>query len=64
MTLASGKVLEGDHVVLTAPPPVWNRIAIDPALPAGLVPQMGTQRQVPHGRERSVLAPGGAWAGD
>lgn len=41
VTLANGKVLEGDHVVLTAPPPVWNRIAIDPALPAGLVPQMG-----------------------
>jgi monoamine oxidase len=42
VTLASGKVLEGDHVLLTAPPPVWNRIAIDPALPAGLIPQMGT----------------------
>jgi len=42
VTLANGKVLEGDHVVLTAPPPVWNRIAIDPALPAGLVPQMGS----------------------
>jgi monoamine oxidase len=42
VTLANGKVLEGDHVLLTAPPPVWNRIAIDPALPVGLVPQMGT----------------------
>jgi monoamine oxidase len=42
VTLASGKVLEGDHVILTAPPPVWNRIAIDPALPPGLVPQMGS----------------------
>jgi monoamine oxidase len=42
VTLANGKVLEGDHVLLTAPPPVWNRIAIEPALPAGLVPQMGT----------------------
>ncbi len=42
VTLASGKVLEGDHVVLTAPPPVWNRIAIDPALPVGLAPQMGS----------------------
>jgi len=42
VTLANAKVLEGDHVLLTAPPPVWNRIAIDPALPAGLVPQMGT----------------------
>jgi monoamine oxidase len=42
VTLASGKILEGDHLLLTAPPPVWNRIAIDPALPSGLVPQMGT----------------------
>ena len=42
VTLANGKVLEADHVILTAPPPTWNRIAIDPALPAGLVPQMGT----------------------
>jgi monoamine oxidase len=42
VTLANGKVLEGDHVVLTAPPPVWNRIAIDPALPVGLAPQMGS----------------------
>lgn len=42
VTLASGKVLEADRVILTAPPPTWNRIAIDPALPAGLVPQMGT----------------------
>lgn len=42
VTLANGKILEGDHVVLTAPPPVWNRIAIDPALPVGLVPQMGS----------------------
>lgn len=42
VTLANGKVLDGDHVVLTAPPPTWNKIAIDPALPSGLVPQMGT----------------------
>jgi monoamine oxidase len=42
VTLANGKVLEAEHVVLTAPPPVWNKIAIDPPLPAGLVPQMGT----------------------
>ena len=64
VTLANGKVLEGDHVVLTAPPPVWNRIAIDPALPAGLVPQMGTQRQVPDGAQRSVLAARRARPGD
>ena len=42
VTLANGKVLEAEHVLLTAPPPTWNRIAIDPALPPGLVPQMGT----------------------
>jgi monoamine oxidase len=41
VTLASGKVLEAEHVVLTAPPSVWNRIAFDPALPASLPPQMG-----------------------
>jgi monoamine oxidase len=41
VTLANGKVLEAEHVILTAPPPVWNRIAIDPMLPPGLVPQMG-----------------------
>ena len=42
VTLADGKVLEGDHVILTAPPPTWNRIAFDPALPPSLKPQMGT----------------------
>ncbi len=42
VALASGKVLEADRVILTAPPSTWNRIAIDPALPPGLAPQMGT----------------------
>jgi monoamine oxidase len=42
VALATGKTLEADRVILTAPPPTWNRIAIDPALPLGLVPQMGT----------------------
>jgi monoamine oxidase len=42
VSLASGKVLDADRVILTAPPSTWNRIAIDPALPAGLMPQMGT----------------------
>ncbi len=41
VTLASGKVLEAEHVILSTPPSVWNRIAIDPALPPGLAPQMG-----------------------
>ena len=42
VTLASGKVLEAEHVLLTAPPSVWNKIAIDPVLPAALTPQMAT----------------------
>ena len=42
VTLANGKVLEAEHVLLTAPPSVWNKIAIDPVLPAGLTAQMGT----------------------
>jgi monoamine oxidase len=41
VTLASGKVLEAEHVILAAPPSVWNRIAFEPALPAMLAPQMG-----------------------
>lgn len=40
--LANGKTLEADHVILTAPPSTWNKIAINPALPADLMPQMGT----------------------
>jgi monoamine oxidase len=42
VTLGNGKVLEAEHVLLTAPPSVWNKIAIDPILPPGLTPQMGT----------------------
>ena len=42
VTLASGKVLEAEHVIVTAPPPVWNRIAFDPVLPPDLAPQMGS----------------------
>ena len=42
VTLGNGKVLDGDHVILTAPPSVWNRIAFDPGLPASLAPQMAT----------------------
>jgi monoamine oxidase len=41
VSLASGKVLEGEHAILAVPPSVWNRIAIDPALPPTLAPQMG-----------------------
>ena len=42
VTLANGKVLEAEHVIVTAPPPVWNRIAFDPVLPPDLAPQMGS----------------------
>jgi len=40
--LADGKTLEADHVILTAPPATWNRIAFAPALPASLGTQMGS----------------------
>jgi monoamine oxidase len=42
VTLADGARLEADHVVLSVPPPVWNRIAFEPLLPVGLAPQMGS----------------------
>jgi monoamine oxidase len=42
VALATGKTLEADRVILTAPPSTWNRIAIEPGLPPGLMPQMGT----------------------
>jgi monoamine oxidase len=42
VALADGRVLEADHVLLSAPPSVWNRITFNPALPLTLAPQMGT----------------------
>jgi monoamine oxidase len=42
VALGDGRVLEADHVLLTAPPSVWNRIAFDPLLPTTLTPQMAT----------------------
>jgi monoamine oxidase len=42
VTLASGEQVGGDDVILAIPPSTWNRIGIEPALPAGLTPQMGT----------------------
>ena len=41
VSLADGKTLEADEVVLAIPPSLWNRIAFDPPLPAVLTPQMG-----------------------
>ncbi len=34
--------MAGDDVVLAVPPSVWEKIKIDPPLPKGLRPQMGT----------------------
>ena len=38
---ASGQILRGDAVVLTAPPATWDRIVIQPNLPADLRPFAG-----------------------
>jgi len=42
VTLADGKKLEADDVVLAVPPTTWRRIAFDPTLPSGFAPQMGS----------------------
>jgi len=42
MALANGKTVEGDELIFTAPPRVWSKIAIEPALPPELMPQMGS----------------------
>jgi len=38
---SDGRVIECDDVVLATPPSTWSKIAIAPALPAVLSPQMG-----------------------
>lgn len=41
-TLADGKTIEGDDVILTAPPTVWSKITFEGIpLPMALAPQMG-----------------------
>lgn len=42
VSLAGGKTLEAEDVVLAVPPSLWKRIAFDPPLPAVLAPQMAT----------------------
>ncbi len=42
VTLADGRQLEADDVIVAVPCSTWNRIAFEPVLPAALVPQMGT----------------------
>ncbi|MBL9119637.1 MAG: FAD-dependent oxidoreductase [Phycisphaerae bacterium] len=39
---ADGRTIECDDVVVAVPPPVWKTITFDPALPAALKPQMGS----------------------
>lgn len=41
VTAADGRRFECDDVVLTAPPPTWERIEFSPPLPGALRPQMG-----------------------
>lgn len=41
VTLGDGSVVEADDVVLAIPPTTWSKIAIEPALPDALAPQMG-----------------------
>ncbi len=43
VTLASGKTLQADDVVLTAPPGTWKRIEFTPPFPPFLYPQMANQ---------------------
>ena len=42
LTLAGGKRVEAEEVILAVPPSVWKKIAFDPPLPALLAPQMGS----------------------
>jgi monoamine oxidase len=42
VTCRDGRTLECDDVVLAVPPSVWAKIRIEPALPAELAPQMGS----------------------
>lgn len=41
VTLADGRRLEGDAIVLATPPSTWSGLDFDPPLPRELAPQMG-----------------------
>ncbi len=56
VTLADGKVLEADHVILTAPPSTWNRIAFDPRAADDARAADGDEREVPDRAEGPLLA--------
>jgi monoamine oxidase len=42
VTLADGRALEADQVIVAVPPNTWNRIAFDPVLPSHIQPQVGS----------------------
>src|SRR5262249_23890206 len=46
VTIADGRKIEADDVILAVPCSTFNRIAFDPPLPAVLVPQMGTNTKL------------------
>ena len=63
VTLASGEMVGGDDVILAIPPSTWNRIGIEPALPAALTPQMGSNVKYLISLRNAVLAARQAGAG-
>ena len=46
VTIADGRILEADDVIVAVPCSTWNRIAFDPPLPGILTPQMGTNTKL------------------
>ena len=42
VTCGDGRTIECDEIVLAVPPTVWKKIEMKPGLPAGLMPQMGS----------------------
>ena len=61
VTLANGKVLEADHVILTAPPSTWNQIAFDPRAAADARAADGHERQVPDRAARAASGGAPSW---
>ena len=56
VTARDGRQIECDDVVLATPPTVWDKIKINPALPANLLPQMGSNlKQLMHFKDRFWL---------
>ncbi|MDR3533365.1 MAG: FAD-dependent oxidoreductase, partial [Rhodopila sp.] len=53
----TGTRWQADHVVLAIPPSVWHAVAIQPALPATLFPQMGVNYKYLARIRKEVWAP-------